>query len=54
LASTDAAEKLTSESIPSAAAAFKGKERDACESQDNGVVEGRRINVFQWSSRNVV
>ena len=41
LASTDAAEKLTPEAVPAAAAALKGKERDASESQDTGVLEGK-------------
>jgi hypothetical protein len=43
LASTDAAEKLSAETVPAAAAAFKGKERDPSESQDNGTVEGKFI-----------
>ena len=40
LSLTDAAEKLTPEAIPAAAAALRGKERDPSESQDNGVIEG--------------
>ena len=40
LALTDAAEKLTPEAIPAAAAALKGKERDGSEARDNGVLEG--------------
>ncbi len=45
LALTDAAEKLTPEAIPAAAAALKGKERDPSESQDCGVLEGKSRKV---------
>jgi hypothetical protein len=43
---TDAAEKLTPEAIPAAAAALKGKERDPSEAHDNGVVEGECIHLI--------
>ena len=52
LALTDAAEKLTPEAIPAAAAALKGKERDASESQDCGILEGKSREVGSFVYKN--